>query len=99
VGNVSVQEIAERIVVLRGLRVMVDSELALLYRVTTKRLNEQVKRNRDRFPDDFMFQLNAKERDVMWSQIATTLQRSGSALATHAVSGAHASRNRIHRRS
>ncbi len=50
-----------RIFLLRGIRVMLDLDLADLYGVTTKRLNEQVKRNRDRFPSDFMFQLNDKE--------------------------------------
>ena len=42
---------------------MIDADLARLYGVATKRLNEQVKRNRDRFPEDFMFQLSAEERD------------------------------------
>ena len=41
---------------------MLDADLAVLYGVTTKRLNEQVKRNRDRFPEDFMFQLTEKEK-------------------------------------
>ena len=54
--------IESRIVVLRGLRLMIDADLALLYGVTTKRLNEQVKRNADRFPGDFMFQLSAAEK-------------------------------------
>ena len=44
---------------LRGLRLMIDADLATLYGVSTKRLNEQVKRNADRFPGDFMFELNA----------------------------------------
>ena len=50
------------IVVIRGSRVMLDADLAELYGVTTKRLNEQVKRNRERFPADFMFQLTASEK-------------------------------------
>ena len=54
--------IESRIVVLRGLRLMIDADLAVLYGVTTKRLNEQVKRNADRFPGDFMFKLNAAEK-------------------------------------
>ena len=54
--------IESRIVVLRGLRLMIDADLATLYGVSTKRLNEQVKRNADRFPGDFMFQLNAAEK-------------------------------------
>lgn len=51
---------------------MLDSDLADLYGVPTKRLNEQVKRNIRRFPDDFMFQLTAEEFDVLKSQIATS---------------------------
>jgi hypothetical protein len=51
-----------RILLLRGQRVMLDADLAELYRVTTSRLNEQVKRNRLRFPPDFMFRLTAAER-------------------------------------
>ena len=54
--------IESRIVVLRGLRLIIDADLAALYGVTTKRLNEQVKRNLDRFPGDFMFKLNAAEK-------------------------------------
>jgi len=51
-----------RIQVIRGLRVMIDVDLATLYGVETKRLNEQVKRNRERFPSDFLFQLTAAEK-------------------------------------
>ncbi|WP_422015292.1 ORF6N domain-containing protein [Roseateles sp.] len=51
-----------RILVLRGQKVIIDADLASLYGVPTRRLNEQVKRNRDRFPDDFMFQLDAAEK-------------------------------------
>lgn len=51
-----------RILMIRGTRVMLDADLAELYGVTTKRLNEQVKRNRDRFPEDFMFALTAEEK-------------------------------------
>lgn len=57
---------------LRGEKVIFDSDLARLYGVTTKRLNEQVKRNRERFPDDFMFQLTAKESADSRSQFATS---------------------------
>jgi len=48
---------------IRGKRVMLDSDLAMLYRVETKRLNEQVKRNKKRFPEDFMFKLTATEKE------------------------------------
>jgi hypothetical protein len=54
--------IESRIQVIRGQRVMIDVDLAVLYGVQTKRLNEQVKRNRDRFPSDFLFQLTADEK-------------------------------------
>lgn len=57
---------------IRGSQVMLDSDLALLYGYSVKRLNEQVKRNTNRFPTDFMFQLSEIERDNLWSQIATT---------------------------
>jgi len=57
--------IIERIIVLRGKKVMIDRDLAALYGVTTKRLNEQVKRNSKRFPDDFMFQVTAAEKEQL----------------------------------
>jgi hypothetical protein len=57
---------------LRGKAVMLDSDLAELYRVTTKRINEAVRRNRKRFPEDFMFQLTEAEHQSLRSQIATS---------------------------
>ena len=68
---VPVERIAQAIRVLRGQRVLLDAELAVLYGVTTKRLNEQVKRNAERFPVDFMFQLTPEEALASRSQIAT----------------------------
>ena len=62
-ARVSTELIASRILILRGQRVIVDADLAELYGVATKRLNEQAKRNRGRFPDDFMFQLSKLEKD------------------------------------
>jgi len=56
------ESVARRILSLRGVRVMLDADLAELYAVPTKRLNEQVKRNIERFPADFMFQLSASEK-------------------------------------
>jgi hypothetical protein len=56
------QRIEQTILIIRGHRVMLDADLADLYGVTTKRLNEQVKRNRKRFPADFMFQLTSQEK-------------------------------------
>ncbi|MEO6654583.1 MAG: ORF6N domain-containing protein [Pyrinomonadaceae bacterium] len=58
--------------VVRGYKVMLDSELATLYGVTTKRLNEQVRRNIERFPEDFMFQLTIDELANLRSQFATS---------------------------
>ena len=62
--------IERRIYLIRGLKVMLDSDLADLYQVPTFRLNEAVKRNRARFPDDFMFQLTAEESHSLTSQFA-----------------------------
>ena len=56
---------------IRGEKVILDSDLARLYGVTIKRLNEQVKRNLERFPGDFLFQLTPEENEVLRSQIAT----------------------------
>ena len=56
------ERVERTIFVLRGQKVILDADLAKLYGVTTKRLNEQVKRNRERFPEDFMFQLTPEER-------------------------------------
>jgi hypothetical protein len=63
--------IAQRILVLRGQRVLLDADLAELYGVPTRRLNEQVRRNSSRFPNDFMFQLTINELQVNRSQFAT----------------------------
>mgnify|MGYP001612331651 FL=1 len=57
---------------LRGEKVILDSDLAAIYGVTTARLNQQVKRNVDRFPSDFVFQLSQKEFDSLMLQIATS---------------------------
>src|ERR1039458_127566 len=66
---VPVQFIERRIYLIRGQKVMLDSDLADLYQVPTFRLNEAVKRNGDRFPEDFMFQLNKEELENWRSQI------------------------------
>ena len=67
----AVESISLSIAALRDQRVILDSDLAALYGVETKRFNEQVKRNAARFPADFMFQLTAEESDSLRSQIAT----------------------------
>lgn len=71
---VPAERIQQAIFLIRGEKVILASDLAKLYGVTTKRLNEQVKRNRARFPDDFMFQLTSEE--------AESLRRSRSQFAT-----------------
>jgi hypothetical protein len=60
---------------IRGQRVMLDSDLGRVYGVTTKRLNEQFRRNRDRFPEDFAFRLTAEEAQTLRSQNATGSQK------------------------
>jgi hypothetical protein len=70
-ANIS-NQINERIYFIRGHRVMLDSDLAVLYAVPSKRLNEQVKRNLLRFPEDFCFQLTNRELTDLRSQIATS---------------------------
>jgi hypothetical protein len=66
------ETIAQRIVRLRDQKVMLDADLAALYGVETRRLNEQVRRNRDRFPADFIFELTADEFANLKSQNATS---------------------------
>jgi hypothetical protein len=66
------ENIESLIFTIRGQQVMLDFHLAAIYEVQTKRLNEQVKRNKKRFPDAFMFQLNQKEWENLQSQFATT---------------------------
>ena len=65
------EPIESMIYIIRGEKVMLDFDLSMLYGVKTKRLNEQVKRNIKRFPDDFMFQLTTDEWNILRSQIAT----------------------------
>jgi hypothetical protein len=73
---VPIEHITQSILILRGHRVLLDSELAALYEVPTKRLNEQVKRNLDRFPEDFMFRLTRTEVEALnRSHFATGSQK------------------------
>ena len=67
-----VEDITRVILVLRGRRVLLDAELAVLYGVTTRRLNEQVRRNRKRFPGDFLFELTTEEFANLKSRFATS---------------------------
>jgi len=68
---IPIEEVEAKIKLIRGQRVILDSDLAQLYGVSTKRLNEQVSRNIERFPSDFMFQLNYQDLGRSRSQIAT----------------------------
>jgi len=70
--NTSSLAIRNKIYVIRDKMVMLDNDLALLYQVETKRLNEQVRRNLDRFPEDFKFELTRREWENLRSQIATS---------------------------
>ena len=70
-----VRQIEEMIFLIRGHRIMLDSDLAKIYGVTTKQLNQQFKRNRERFPDDFAFVLTNQEVTQMRSQIVTSSRR------------------------
>lgn len=69
--------ITSKIFLIRGQKILLDRDLAILYQVETKRLKEQVKRNISRFPSDFMFQLTDNEWDILRSQIATSNSRGG----------------------
>ena len=66
------ERIEKSILLIRGQKVMLDWDLAELYEVETKVLNQAVRRNIERFPDDFMFQLTREEFDVLRSKIVTS---------------------------
>ena len=67
---IGVDVVAQRILIVRGRRVMLDRHLAVLYGVPPRKLREQVKRNQSRFPGDFLFQLTIKEAQALVSQNA-----------------------------
>src|SRR4030043_383787 len=71
-GLIPEKSISKVIMVIRGQKVILDADLAVLYGVETKRLNEQVRRNIHKFPEDFMFQLTKEEFENLKSQIATS---------------------------
>src|SRR5213083_295211 len=73
-NDLELAKIERRIFSIRGVRVILDADLAVLYGVSTKRLNEQFRRNRKRFPDDFAFQLTAEETAALRSQTATATE-------------------------
>jgi hypothetical protein len=72
---IPVERIERAILLIRGQKVMLDRDLARLYGVTTKALNQAVRRNRARFPDDFMFRLTLAEAQPMRSQTVTASKR------------------------
>ena len=74
--------IEQKIYLIRGQKVMLDRDLAALYGVPVKRLNEQVKRNKKRFPEDFMFRLTKEENNSLRSQIAMSNNGLRSQIAT-----------------
>lgn len=86
VGRVSVQLIERRIYLIRGNKVMIDFDLAELYDVPTYRLNEAVKRNRKRFPEDFMFRLTKDEAEALRSQFATSKKNQDALTSQFAIS-------------
>lgn len=67
---IPIEAVSQKIFIIRGMRVVLDVDLADLYQVPTMRLNEQVKRNIERFPTDFMFQLTKAEYQILTSQSA-----------------------------
>ena len=74
---IPVERIERAIYVIRGEKVMLDSDLAALYGVSTARLNQQVNRNLEKFPEDFMFRLTSEEFKVLILQIATSKKGRG----------------------
>ena len=81
-GLMTVDNICNRVYIIRGQQVMLDYDLAEIYGYEVKRLNEQVKRNITRFPEDFMFQLTTEEDGILKSQIAT-LNENGNKRGLH----------------
>ena len=74
---VNIKDVEDNIVVIRGLHVLLDRDVATLYQVEKKRVNEAVRNNPERFPDDYMFELSVEESSVLRSKISTLEQRVG----------------------
>ncbi len=89
------EKIAPLVHVLRHEKVLLDSDLAELYGVSTKRLNEAVKRNLDRFPADFMFQLTENELKILRSQIATSSLEEANLIFQSGTSKPHGGRRNL----
>jgi len=80
--TIPTETLMNRIYVIRGVKVMLDADLAELYGVETKVMNQSVKRNSKRFPDDFMFQLSTQEFEILKSQFVTSSQSNWSQIVT-----------------
>lgn len=87
------ERIQSRIVVLRGQRVLLDADLAAIYEVSTKQLNQAVKRNHQRFPEDFMFQLTKEEAEQVRSRLQTMTLKEVAANRSQTVTGSQKHRD------
>ena len=70
--DLALQSVQSLIVEIRCVQVILDADIAALYGVETKRINEAVRNNPDKFPDDYMFELTEEELQVLWSKFSTT---------------------------
>lgn len=75
--HVNIQEVEDKIIIIRGLHVLLDRDVATLYQVEKKRVNEAVRNNPERFPDDYMFELSVEESSVLRSKFSTLEQGEG----------------------
>lgn len=89
---ISPEAVERLIITIRGQKVILDADLAQLYGVTTKRLNEQFRRNRKRFPEDFAFQVTSPELAEIRSQIADAFQKPPILRSQIATSSSHGGR-------
>ena len=88
-NEISTLQIEKKIFVIRGVQVMIDRDIAELYGVETCRLNEQVKRNIERFPEEFMFQLNEEEFENWKSQIVISYINNDNWMSQIAISNSN----------
>ena len=93
-NEISTLQIEKKIFVIRSVQVMIDRDIAELYGVETRRLNEQVKRNIERFPEEFMFKMNDEEFENWKSQIVTS-NKSDEILISQNVISSSSSRSQI----
>ena len=75
--HVNIKEVEDKIITIRGLHVLLDRDVAMLYQVETKRVNEAVRNNSERFPNDYMFELSEEESSVLRSKFSTLEQVEG----------------------